>query len=123
MWNGLSVFVTILQGLLALVKWICSIVFWDRKTYKDIYEELEHARIKRKFSKLKKDRYDYKCLKGAKLLFILRDYFSREEAKKFIFACQEKGYISFKGSFDVNKKITIRKEDEFIEKITNSRKS
>lgn len=120
MWNAISVFVTIFQGLLALIKWLFSIVISDGKSFKEIYKEIEYARIKRKLSKLNKDRYNNKYLKGAKLLYLLKDYFTREEAKKFIFVCQREGYIFFEGCFDVNKKIIIRKEDEFIEKIVNS---
>lgn len=120
MWNGISIFVTIFQALYALIKWAFSI---NRKTYIDIYNEIEFAHIKRKFKKLKRDNYNYKFLKGAKLLFILKDYLPREKIKRFIKNCKRDGYIIYDGNFDVNSKIIIRKEDEFIEKIINSCKS
>ena len=120
MWNGLSIFVTIFQGLLALIKWTYSIIVAKGKTYKEIYIDIVYARIKRKFGKLNKNRYNYKYLKGAKLLFILKEFFTREEAIKFIYACQKRGYLIFDKNFDVNKKIIIKKEDELIEKIINT---
>lgn len=120
MWNNLSIFITIYQGFLALLKFFFS---GNKKTYDEIYNELEINRLKRKFRKLKKDHYNCKYIKGAQLLFILKDYFHREKAKKFIVICNQAGYISYDGDFDVNRIITIRKEDEFIEKIINSRKS
>lgn len=120
MWNKLSIFITIYQGAWALFKFI---FFRNEKTYKEIFNELEINQLKRKFRRLKKDRYDCKYVKGARLLFILKDFFSREKAKDFIFICNQAGYISYDGNFDVNSIITIRKEDEFIEKIINSRES
>lgn len=123
MWNGLSVFITIFQGLLALIKWLASLLKGNRRGYKEIFKEVEISYLKRRFRHLKKNDYGYKCIKGAKLLFILKDYFSREKAKKVICICKQEGYISYNKNFDVNENIIIRKEDEFVEKIINSRES
>lgn len=122
MLNGLSVFITIFQGLLAFIKWLIFIVLGNRKTYKQIFKEIEFASLKRRFRYLKKNKYGYKYIQCAKLLSILKEYFTTEDSKKIIFKCKERGYISFE-NFDISERIIIRKEDELIEKIINTRKS
>lgn len=122
MWNRLSAFITIFQGMIALIKWFLSVLKGEKKTYRDIFREIEFFRLKRKFSRLNRDDYNYKYIKGAKLIFLLKDYFSRDVAKSFISICKQYGYITFENNFDVESKIIIRNEDKFIEKIINSRK-
>ena len=123
MWNALSVFITILQGIMGFIKFIMSFFITNRRTYKEFYREIEFSHLKKKFRNLKRDKYNYKYIKGAKLLFILKDYFSIEKAKDFISACKRDGYISYNKCFDIDEIVIIRKEDEFIEKIINSCKS